>query len=339
MIAIFVYLGSSLPNYVLANMTQFKSRFPDSPLVFIGDSQKVCDKVELCGFNIWKVRDPEDSWGINRNSMSHDPVFRNGFWFKTLARFFALHEYLKNFPTESVLLIESDVWISPQFPLEIFQGFAHPIAFPLATSEQGVASTFFAKDSDCLKHFLNFAEHRVLVKPDSTDVTILAEYRSNYPENTYILPSGPIELNGYNPGYSKVESEMLSDQKYFPNQIFDASTWGQFITGEDPRNSWGFRYLYRRQISHAVDPSVFDLSMKQDAITATINGVDYQINTLHIHSKDLLVFTDSSRVISRVRGYHGTVKKEIIWKFFLRFLPSRFKHILHKQLISFRRLK
>ena len=339
MIATFVYLGTSIPDYVMANMAQFSSRFPNTPLLFIGDSQLVCKKVEARGFKIWKARDPEESWGINRDSMSHDPAFRNGFWFKTLARFFALHEYSSNFPSESVLLIESDVWISPHFPLEIFQEFTHPIAFPLATSEQGVASTFFARNADCLLHFLNFAERRVLETPDSTDVTILAEYRSQYPEKTYILPSGPTELAGYNQRFSVVEPQVLSDQKYFPNQIFDASTWGQFLTGEDPRNSWGFRFLYRRQTNHAVNPSAFKFRINQGAITASINGVDYQLNSLHVHSKDLLMFTDSSRVISRVNGYHGEVKKELIWKFFLRFLPSRFKFTLVRLMRSFWRHK
>lgn len=323
MILAFVYLGDTLPKYVLANMSIVASRFPDNPLVFIGDSKSICDRVLSRGFIVWQSKDPEFNWGITRNSMAHDPHFRSGFWFKTIARFFALNEYLKTLPDDSCLLIESDVWLSPKFPMSKFQLIQHEIAFPLTTPSQGVASTFFVRDSESLQKFIDFSELRVREDPTSTDVSILAEYYSKHPDRTCILPSGPVNSAAYNEGFSVQDQKLLSSQSVFERQIFDGSTWGQFITGEDPRNSWGFRNVYQVQKHHAVDPSKATFKWDNGTIVASVFGEDYQIHSLHVHSKDIRVFKKQNFVEHRVVGFTGNSIKELVLRYFVRFIPSR----------------
>jgi hypothetical protein len=338
MILTFVYLGDKLPKYVLTNMSQVAKRFPSYSLVFIGDTKKVCEKVKSLGFNVWLSQDPEASWAINRNSLTHDPEFRDGFWFKTLARFFALNEFLRQTPYETCLLIESDVWVSPNFPMPKFESLTKQIAFPMTTSKQGVASTFFVKDQKSLQHFLDFAEFRVKKDPSSTDVTILAEYYEMHPDKTMILPSGPISHEGYNNGIAENEQSLYSDQSTFQGQIFDASTWGQFLTGEDPRNSWGYRILYRVQRNHAVNPAVFVFSNQGSSIQASLLGYQYEVNSLHVHSKDIRIFGDDSFVLTRLSDFKSQTRKEVVWRYFVRFLPSRAKYLIKNLVLNARKV-
>lgn len=335
MILVFVYLGTTIPKYVTANMSQLMSRFPNYDLVFIGDDPKSCKKVSDLGFRTWLSPDPESAWELNRYSLSHNPDFREGFWFKTLARFFALNEFLKASPNASCLLIESDVWVSPTFPMDQFEHADFQIAYPLTTATQGVASTLFVKSQSQMQHFLDFSVEEVRRDPNSSDVTILAEYNKHFPERVLILPSGPTSTSAYNPGFQDLEPSLMSKQNPFQNQIFDGSTWGQFLTGEEPRNSWGFRMMYHLQLHHAVNPSYFDFKHAQKKLIATYQGVEHVINSLHIHSKDTRVFLNESFVENRVRAYKGIESKEIVWKYFIWFIPSRVKFELLRWKMKF----
>jgi hypothetical protein len=326
MILVFVYLGSKVPKYVTANMKQIASRFPDQELVFIGDNSGTCRKYERLGFKTWLSPNPESSWEIDRFSFSHDPDFRDGFWFKTLARFFALNEFLKTIPDTACLLIESDVWVSPTFPMNQFENAEFEIAYPLTTVSQGVASTFFVKSQLQMQHFLDFSIDEVRRDPSSSDVTILAEYRKHFPDLVVILPSGPINISAYNSGFQEIDSALMSDQRFFRNQVFDGSTWGQFLTGEDPRNSWGFTMIYHIQPHHAVNPSLFNFKLIDNNIIANYQGVDYVIHSLHVHSKDIRVFSDENFVMFRINAYRGRQISQIVWKSFIRFIPSRVKY-------------
>jgi hypothetical protein len=204
-----------------------------------------------------------------------------------------------------------------------FNLISQEIAFPLTTPSQGVASTFFVRESACLEKFLDFAERRVKEEPSSTDVSILAEYHSQHSDRVCILPSGPVGAVAYNDGFSIEAQNLLSNQTFFDNQIFDGSTWGQYITGEDPRNSWGFRHVYQVQKHHAVNPSKVNLTWTNGTIVAKFLDEEYQIHSLHVHSKDIRVFKKQDFVESRINDFNGIAVREIVFRYFVRFIPSR----------------
>ena len=297
---IFIYLGETLPKYVLQNMNLVSKRFPNLDIVFIGDTARVCSLVEKRGFRSWESPDPETTWVFNRNSLAHNPDFRDGFWFKTLARFYALSEFMKLEPSESALLIESDVWISPDFPFESFLFPEFDCAYPLANSNQGVASTFFIRNSNCMRNFLDFAEKSVLANPKSTDVTILGAYYKVGNINTRILPSAVSSSESFNSWVTEEDRNLLASKLIFSSGIFDASTWGQYLTGEDPRNAWGYRYLYSKQVRHPVNPAAHTFEALGDGVVASIGNSNALVYSLHIHSKDVRVFSKSKFLAKRV---------------------------------------
>jgi len=222
-------------------------------------------------------------------------------------------------------LIESDVWISSSFPMREFEFADFHFAYPLTTLTQGVASTFFVSSNSSLQRFIDYAKLKVLENPASTDVTILAEFRRDNPNLVFILPSGPKTESAYNLDFAGDEIEIMSDSKKFPGQFFDASTWGQFLTGEDPRNSWGIRVIYHVQSHHAINPSKFRFRVSDKNIYADIDGASYQIHSLHVHSKDIRIFQIPNFVSGRLSNYQGLPEREIAWKYFLKFLPYRVK--------------
>jgi hypothetical protein len=262
--------------------------------------------------------------------MAHNPDFRDGFWFKTLARFYALSEFMKLEPSESALLVESDVWISPDFPFETFIFPEFDCAYPLANSSQGVASTFFIRNSKCMQNFLEFAEKSVLTNPESTDVTILGAYYKLSDINIKILPSAVSSSESFNSWVSEEERNLLASKSFFSSGIFDASTWGQFLTGEDPRNAWGYRNLYSKQVQHPVNPSAHFFSVSGDKIFAHIGNSNASVYSLHVHSKDVRVFSNSQFLARRVRESILGTKKEPVIRYIIRFMPSRILFTLKK---------
>ena len=324
---IFVYLGKDLPKYVLANIRQIQGKFPDREIVFIGDDPLLCKKMAGKGIDTWLSPTPELNWVLNRSSLSHDPDFRNGFWFKTLARFYSLNEYMKLFPFQSVLLIESDVWISPSFPFRKFEQGCFDCAYPLAGKKQGVASTFFIRNSKCMQTFLEFAEQATLLNPEETDVTILGSFFRFGALNTVVLPSAINIKESFGSHVDVDEIVLMTSEEFFEDGIFDASTWGQFLTGLDPRNSWGFRRIYFHQESHSVNPTKFTFSAIGDELLVNLSGMSKRIYSLHIHSKDLRVFKKRGFLTSRVINSGNGPRNEVVLKYVVRFLPSRFLHV------------
>ena len=332
---VFVYLGENLPKYVLANMRQVRSRFPENEIVFVGDSQKICAHVGQSGFSTWLSPDPEKHWVINRSSLSHDPKFRDGFWFKTLARFYSLNEYLKTSPNMPVILIESDVWISPDFPFHTFENAFFDCAYPLTTPTQGVASTFYIKSSKAMDIFLKFAERLAIENSNETDVTILGSFYKSNLLNTTILPTALPDSKCFNLDTSLEAESLLSNQAFFPDGLFDASTWGMYLTGQEPRNSWGFRRVFFNQLHHAVNPSVFSFSTNHGSVSAQYKTQLRKIYTLHVHSKQVKIFADVNFLDERVAQAARGERSEPVLKYVIRFLPSRAKYLLLKKLSEY----
>ena len=280
-----VYLGRNVPKYVFLNLALLQHRFPEYDVVFLTDYLKNLVKAEKIGALSIRVPRSEEYEEISPSQLAYDPGYRDLFWYKTLARLFALNRYLADHPNEPILHIEADVLLMPDFPLDTVRQITHSLSFPLSTVNQGAASTLFIKDRSALQNLISFAIERIEIDPGETDMTILAKYRIAYPERILVMPSAPNQSEAFIDHSFTNQISALSENIDFFGGLFDANTWGQYLTGEDERNSRGVRQIFHFQSHHAINTQAFIFDFDSN-LRVKLASEGYTLFSLHVHSKN-----------------------------------------------------
>jgi hypothetical protein len=229
---------------------------------------------------------------------------------------------MANSPQTAVLHIEADVWLSPNFPMRKIAAIDKLLAYPLTNADQGVASTVFIRNLSGAKLLKEFSEKCMAEDNQTTDVSVLGRLYLEHPSEVLILPTAPSPGFSFHDHVSPQTRADMSEQFSHFGGVFDASTWGQFITGEDPRNSIGKKYLYHHQLHHAICPIDLTFSFNNYRnLTAIDSFWHFEIFSLHIHSKATKVFDKifSYSTISKYsENYIGSESYEFFPKVFFK---------------------
>lgn len=326
-----MYLGEVLPKYVALNIRMVQSRFSSHEVVLLVDSQKLYDECNAKNLPAELIESPKTSWKPVKDSISYSADFRDDFWFRTVARFDALRSYLKMYPNEEILHIEADVLLTPTFPMSFFaNNHKFGIAYPITNRDQGVASTFYIKELKALEHFLEYCEKCFLENSTSTDVSILGSYYQDFPERCLVLPTSPSETFDFNSHVDYSLKQTMSEHFKITNGLFDASTWGQFLTGHDPKNSVGFTPIFLNQNHHAIRTNRVTFRISTDSrVFVSLGGNETEIFSLHVHSKNEILFdsTRSTRFLTHlVSMQNGKVKYRFNLGLFIKLMPGYLKY-------------
>lgn len=295
---VYVYTGQNLPKYVVDSLRQVRQRFPKLDLWFISDSPKSLTQVARIGLNTWQCSDPQITFGSIRDSLDHPMKFRNAFWFRTLARFFILRDFMKLHPQESILHIECDVWLAPNFPFHLFESCTSALAFPLISSSEAAASTLFIHDLSAAE-FLTFRSLEIITNDSSTtDMRILSQIGHEHPDLVFELPS-------------ETATETFLG-------IIDPAPWGMYLFGVDPRNHQGVLKLYEEHpgFSTKLGTTRFQVG-EENSLTVELKGRTFSIFSLHIHSKDKRIFSLSTErmiLLQRTRESSLGPKRVRLWR-------------------------
>ena len=310
---VLVYLGE-IPEYVLANARYLSETFANHSIVLISDSKEQASRVDSLGFTSWVCSDVRNSWNKVSNFSAHKVGFRNDFWFKTVARFYALYEYQSLAPKTPLLHVEADVWLSPTFPVHLFEEIEGKIAYPLKNLTEGIASTLYVSDLGTLQVLIDYAEKCFQLNPLSTDVSILGSFHKAFPYLFENLPTLPLELDILRDPAVRELSESLNRnfEKYCG--VFDSSSLGIHYTGVDPRNNWGFRGL------SDTPGAPMELKKVRFVINDGVPFLKYSDNltevfSLHVHSKDIRMFRTKTylRRLQKISSYdQGKKRNEYI---------------------------
>jgi hypothetical protein len=289
---VFVFLNQKIPKYALKNILYFRNSFPDKNLIFISDFEYNIELVKSFGVETYLVKKPMLVWEELVNYKSVDSNFRGGFWLSTLARFHAIAQYMKSNPEKSVLQVECDVLLMPNFPFQIVYQTNTGIAFPIVNNTEAVPSLVFFRNATYANKLLEFMSHKMVMESHTTDMTILGQYSIDFPDLVTILPTNFSANFGYQPWVELDLKKRMSKDIGIYKGVFDAATWGQFLTGEDPRNTLGIRRVFHTLKHHAVDPSKFfwNFNESRGVITISNGEENFPLYCLHIHSKDLKCF-------------------------------------------------
>jgi hypothetical protein len=106
------------------------------------------------------------------------------------------------------------------------------------------------------------------------------------------MPTAPNQTDAFIDSGFTDQIHTLSENLNFFGGLCDANTWGQYLTGEDERNSRGLRRLFHFQSHHAINTKAF-LFYFDTSLRVKLGNDFFNLFALHIHSKDENLFKTS----------------------------------------------
>jgi len=330
---VLVYLGKKkLPKYVIENLKYLKRTFPKNIITLISENSQNLTKAKELGVNVYQCTDFYSVAPKEYLQKAPDLKFRGGYWYLTFARFFALNEYCEEFNRSNILHLESDVLLMENFPFDKFSKI-NGLGFPLVNQGYAAASILFIRNHSAISILCDFTKERIYANPELTDMYILGSSDlAERVEVTY-LPTAFGGEKHFQNWVSQIDRENLCIDVSEFGGIFDGISWGQYLAGEDPRNHYGIRKLYRNQTAHSIAINSFKIFFLNHELYVSSESELYKIYSLHIHSKDKRLFIAKNnyaflkdRVIKSENGQYS----EIVWVTAFKFFPLRAKNISKK---------
>lgn len=239
------------------------------------------------------IYEPDSEISDLFNAKTIDPNFRNGFWRHTLDRLFAIESFHANNKNRSYLHVESDFLLLPQFPFQKFLQIKQICWLPHNPVADSAGLVFFP-NYELTKEFKNDLINYMKKSENPTDMKALSYLRHKFPNRYKTLPVCHASL----PKLNIVKINPPFDCEIDFDGIFDALNIGMWLTGIDPKNSYGFLELFNSKkiaIDNSyIDPSAYRVQFSEDKGLYFANG-NHKINiyNLHIHSKSLRIFSGS----------------------------------------------
>ena len=278
----FVHIGTKPPKYLWKNIERFAQIFPNVDCVFISDLGSALEKANK--LNVKNFRYTRELMSMPQ--LEHDFGFRGGFWHYSMERLFALLEWHESSPSSKVLHLESDVLLLPTFPFESFST-TSSLAWPEVNSTHDAASILFSPNAEESRWLMSEISQHLKTEPRLTDMTVLNRVRKANSARISTLPTWSETWEDTDAS----TSSLVENSKFFG--VFDAATYGMWLTGRDPRNYWGWLPIHSDTPEHFVRPQKLDYSLDRQVLMVKQNGQAFPLHDLHIHSKQEKLFGQS----------------------------------------------
>jgi hypothetical protein len=306
-LAIFVHLGGQLPDHLIANMRYVKDTFPSIRTILIIDRELPQHADLVDSTYLYEGRDQvvQNLFAGSKNDLR----FRNGFWRSSLERIFAIIEFVDSQPIEVPLLhIESDVFLTPNFPWEKIEKFNRgQVGWLPYSHEEDVAALMYFRSKAAAKALKEALIKSLEENSSITDMKALRKvFDMLYPRSFYFPISGLRNYEDENsreriPHYLKT----MEHTEAFGG-IFDSLALGMFFTGVDPRNNYGMYILHdEKQYKAAgaiINPKKLDLIIvDSNKLFVEDSNKRYLLFNLHLHSKRIELFGPNwARVLQKL---------------------------------------
>jgi hypothetical protein len=227
----FVYLGPNLPRYGLASI-ELASRYSGVNVHLIGNA-KMARSLRNSPARFTAVEDfyNEAEFRDVSKRITFPHSFRQGFWLKTLERFFVLSQYMSTENLDSIfhaeldqLLFRADLLLS-----KLDEASQRGLFLPFHTADLAVASVFYCNSQGALRSLLDFASEAGTF---SNEMMLIANWAKHNPEHMFPLPTTASVVDASaNPPYLALT--LNSNQI---GGVVDAAQLGWWVAGVDPRN-------------------------------------------------------------------------------------------------------
>jgi hypothetical protein len=298
---VFVHLNSRIPQFLIENLQTCVKIFPSRKIVLICDFEL---KKPIPGVYIFKIE--KSQWNAYESNLTHPTNFRSNFWYTSIARFFAIEEYMKLFPDSPIIHIESDVILARDFPFNRFSLLSKELAFPVLSKERGIASTVFIRNKEAISKLVTYIKSEIVLNPTASDMTLLGDYFNNHPELVAPLAFGPPNGNAYLPAIPEALKDQILSNGQILGGIIDGNDFGLYFFGTDPRNLRG-KSLFRRKISGSysnIENWTMEFKNNREFPFGGLKTVKetYPVFSIHATCKDKKLFrVESQKQIIRKR--------------------------------------
>ena len=311
---VFVRLGPRKNHYLNGNIDRLRNLFPELQITVILDSQSQQLNVPVKGVKYWLYAN-QNNQNLLHGNVRKSNSFRDGFWTLTTERLFAVLEYQSSNPNLSILHIESDVLLFPNFPFAKLKSL-NQISWSSFNETKDVASIFFlpsVSENSWLKKEL---QEEIRFDIDVTDMTALSIISQRNPNKVYILPpfgsvSAHLLVNHRNHNAKFRLDRLIHLEEHFSG-IFDPAAIGMWLCGLDPENFHGKLLLHDRSFidngDSFIDPSALDFQIDSEGNLFFLCGSSWiPIYNLHVHSKNQKLL--SNAWLGELRKYVNMARK------------------------------
>lgn len=286
----FVYIGEKLPNYAIPSI-KIASETSGARIQLIGNSS-VAKSVKKKYADFIAIEDfySRDLFSEASKRITSDQNFRNGFWIKSLERFFVLDQFAKYTSQKNLLHAELDQLLFGVNELvsQIEKTTKRGIFLPFHNPNSAVASIVYINDFSSLESLIRTASTG---ETFNNEMSLISVWAKQNPEKIFALPT----LATIEKGSSKVVPKGVKVLSELDTQgAVDAAQIGQWVAGIDPRN---LAFNIKPETKF-VDPEaegllsekdlrsfVFDLSSNQRELQVTNSYGTSRLYNLHLHSK------------------------------------------------------
>ena len=272
---IFVYLGNKLPEYVKYSML-LACETSHCDVVLLSEVALDIRKDNYKNILIQSFYDYSE-FIETAKSLNFDKDFWDGFWLKTLERFFVLKQYMKCFEINKCFHAEVDNIVFNLSGLsQKLYSIGEYIFIPKPSHDIAIASLIYINNIKSIEMLCDYAKEK---SNATNEMQILASFINRFPDCAKALPTD-MAFN------EDIDFEYISLE--LSGGIFDAAAIGQWLFGVDPRNIAKpiFNRFKNESVDYDIEKLRFILDKKQKRFYCenedfgTVN-----IYNLHIHSK------------------------------------------------------
>ena len=279
---IFVYDGI-LPDYCFYSLDLAKKYSNKKIILLITKNNKQIPK----NVDYYFIEDfHKESLSTRINLTDYQENFWNGFWVKTIERFFILESFCKKYNVGSFFHAELDnIVFNIEFLDKKLDRLGKKFFFTKDRPSRGLAGFVYINSINILSEFCKFILENLGVN-FLNDMQLIGKFSNIYSEKCVILPN---ELNAFQE--DKIFSDAIDTSKI--DGIIDGARIGTFLFGVDPRISKGF--VFNRVQPTGDDNKTnfnynnllfyFSSSTQEFTIKDKTTQKSVKIYNLHIHSK------------------------------------------------------
>ncbi len=276
-----IHLGTKPPRILSANLDYLSRVFPDKEILVATDLPKHFKKLPR---QVTLLELPSAGFVSQIRSSPHSVHFRSGYWLYTIKRLGAIADAHAMFPSDSLLHIESDMLLLPNFDFTALES-RNRVCWTRVTELHDMPGLLFSPSSEESSWLAKTIVDLLIEDESLVDMSVLRRIATEFPE----------QMNYLNNSVDNVTKDDQSDQ--LKNEalppLYDGLAIGPWLFGEDPRNHWG---ILRTGLvwppDVLLDCSKVEFKFTQRRLLCRSKGgtVYFEVQNLHIHSKSTRLF-------------------------------------------------